>query len=103
MNEVRQRILYNLSQNHYLDFEKHKDLISFCVCSEWFTDYKDENEPDFNELIVVIEKDWLFSYMKKEGINDPLKYLQEEYTSDDSYDWYEEGISNQKIVMISFN
>lgn len=101
MNEVRERVL--LSIPCYPDFAEHKDLIAFCVCSECFTDWEDENngiEPDFNEVIAVVEKDWLFKYMQ---VDDPLYYLQNEYTSDDSIDWFDEAILRKKIVMITFN
>jgi hypothetical protein len=31
-----------------------------------------------------------------------LKFLQEEYTSDDSSKWYEEAILAHKVVMVNF-
>lgn len=31
------------------------------------------------------------------------KFLQEEYTSDDSSTWYEEAILAHKVVMVDFN
>ena len=37
-----------------------RDLISICICSEYFTDYEDDNvgiEPAFSEVIAIIEKD----------------------------------------------
>lgn len=101
MNAVKERIL--LSIPPYLDFAEHKDLISFCICAEYFEDWEDELngiEPDFSEVVAVVEKDWLFDYMDMEN---PLYYLQNEYTSDDSIDWFDEAIRKNKIVMVSFN
>ena len=103
MNKIREKVLELASMSNYIELAEHKDLISFCVCSECFVDYEDENngiEPDFNEVIAVVEKDWLFDYMDMEN---PLKYLQEEYTSDDSIDWFNEAIIQNKLVMINFN
>jgi hypothetical protein len=101
MNTVRERILIDIAP--YMEFSEHKDLIAFCVCSEYFMDCEDEEngiEADFNELVAVVEKDWLFEYMDME---DPLDYLQNEYTSDDSIDWYDEALKHNKVVMVSFN
>lgn len=101
MNEVRERILIGLTP--YNDFEKHKDLIAFCVSSECFEDCEDEEngiEADFNELIVIVEKDWLFEYMDEEN---KLEYLKNEYTSDDSVEWYDEANRLGKVVMIAFH
>ena len=104
MNKVRKRILESIKP--YADFWKHKDLIAFCVCGEYFA-YEDENgneiEPDFDELVVVAEKDWLFDFMRKYEIGDPLDYLQNEYTSDDSNVWFEEAVEQSKIIMVDFN
>ena len=101
MNTVRQRILLSIPE--YKDYAKHKDLISFCVCSEYFMDWEDEDnniKADFDEVIVIVEKDWLFDYMQTEN---PLEFLQNEYTSEDSIYWFDEAIRLNKIVMVSFN
>ena len=101
MNAIRERILIDMTP--YKGFSEHKDLISFCVCSECFIDYEDEEngiEPDFDEVVVIVEKDWLFHYMHMEN---PLEYLKNEYTSDDSIDWFDEALRQNKVVMISFN
>lgn len=110
MNKVRERILKEVAEAKYRDYEKHRDLISFCVCDGYF-DYNpntdEEEESDFDEVIVVVEKDWLFDLIKKTEdfrTNDEvLKFLQEEYTSDDSSTWYEEAILAHKVVMVDFN
>ena len=97
MNKVRERILHGITP--YKDYEKHKDLISFCICSEYFVDI-DEEEADFDEVVAIVEKDWLFDYIDMEN---PLEYLQNEYTSDDSINWFDEAIKCNKIVMVGFN
>ena len=101
MNAIRERILLSIPK--YLDYAEHKDLISFCICAEYFGDWEDEEngiEPDFNEVVAVVEKDWLFDYMDMEN---PLEYLQNEYTSDDSIEWFDEAIRQDKVVMVAFN
>ena len=104
MNEIRERVLLGVTP--YMDYQEHRDLISICICSEYFTDYEDDNigiEPDFSEVIAIIEKDWLFAKMRKEGIENPLQYLKKEYTSDDSISWYDEALMENKVVMVAFN
>ena len=107
MNAVRKRVLIGITP--YLEFPEHKDLISFCIDSELFEDWDEveENEgnavADFNEVIVIVEKEWLFNQMKHEGIDNPLKYLQEEYVSDDSYNWFIKAKRQGKVVLVGFN
>lgn len=111
MNKVRERILREVNEFYYQDFSLHKDLIAFSVCNgyfEWNPDAYTEEVADFNELLVVVEKDWLFQRIKMENENiltneDARRFLQEEYTSDDSSIWYEEAILANKIVMVDFN
>lgn len=110
MNKVRERILTEVAEAKYQDYEKHRDLISFCICDGYF-DYNpstdEEEESDFDEVIVVVEKDWLFDLIKRTEdfrTNDEvLKFLQEDYTSDDNSTWYEEAILANKVVMVDFN
>lgn len=110
MNKVRERILKEVAEAKYQDYEKHRDLISFCVCDGYFdynADTNEEEESDFDEVIVVVEKDWLFNLIKQDN-NFKMDYevrifLQEEYTSDDSSTWYEEAILAHKVVMVDFN
>ena len=104
MNIVRKRILASVEP--YTEFWKHKDLVAFCVCDGYFgydVETDSETETDFNELVVVVEKDWLFDYMKKDEIENPLDYLQNEYTSDDSIVWFDEAARQGKVVMVDFN
>ena len=101
MNPVRQRILSSVPP--YKLFGEHKDLISFCVCSEYFSFGEDEEngiEADFDEVIVIVEKDWLFEFMQMEN---PLEYLQNTYTSEDSIGWFDEALIKGKVVMVAFN
>lgn len=104
MNIVRKRILNSIKP--YIEFSEHKDLIAFCVCDGYLCyDYESDTDfvADFEELVVIVEKDWLFDYMRKEGIENPLKYLQDEYTSDDSIHWFNEAVERNKVVMVDFN
>lgn len=104
MNKVRENILSMIKP--YSDFYKHKDLIAITIGADYFSyDYvsDEELEVDFSELVVVIEKGWLFELMKENDIEDPLHYLQNEYTWDDSYEWFERASSEGKVVVIEFN
>lgn len=104
MNVVRKRILDSIKP--YIDFTKHKDLIAFCVCDGYLcydVETDSDDAADFNELVVIVEKDWLFDYMKEDGIENPLDYLQNEYTSDDSIRWFDDAVQQRKVVMVDFN
>lgn len=104
MNIVRERILASIKP--YMEFAEHKDLIAFCVCDGYLcydVETDSESETDFNELIVVVEKDWLFELMKESEIESPLDYLQNEYTSDDSIFWFDKAVDQDKVVMVDFN
>ena len=104
MNIVRERILASIKP--YMDFAEHKDLIAFCVCDGYLNydvETDSEIEADFNELVVAVEKDWLFDCMRKDGIENPLDYLQNEYTSEDSIFWFDKAVEQGKVVMVDFN
>lgn len=110
MNKVRERILKEVSEAKYQDYEKYRDLIPFCVCDDYFgynADTDEEEESDFDEVIVVVEEDWLFNLIKRtedfRTDDEVLKFLQEEYTSDDSIMWYYDALRKHKVVMVDFN
>lgn len=104
MNEVREKVMAGMKP--YLDFSQHKDLIAITVGAEYFaydSEADKELEADFVEVVVAVEKDWLFVSMMKEGIEDPLDYLQNEYTWDDSFAWFESAKMHGKVAVIEFN
>ena len=104
MNAVRERVFADMKP--YLEFAKHKDLIAITIGAEYFTyDYETDTEleADFGEVIAVVEKDWLFTIMLKEEIENPLDYLQNEYTWDDSFVWFENAKTEGKVVTVEFN
>lgn len=104
MNEVRKRVLDGIKP--YLDFSKHKDLVAFTIGADYFSydgETDTELEADFAEVIVAVEKDWLFVTMLAEEIEDPLDYLQNEYTWDDSYEWFSSAKIEGKIAVVEFN
>lgn len=101
--KVRERVLANRKPYEYLD--SCMDLISFTVSEEYFTydcDTDTELEPDFNYIIVVVEKYWLLDYIKNNGIEYPLEYLITAYTWDDSYEWFLKAKELGKVVAIEF-
>lgn len=101
MNNIKKQIINNI--NPYLEFGEHKDLIAFAVASEMFEEPESYGIANFNELIVVTEKNWLFHYMTDCGIHNPREYLINEYTSDDGYEWFIEANEANKIVTTEFN
>lgn len=108
MNQVRERILLDVAKSlREFPYAEHKDLISFCVCSECFEDWEEienGNGADFNDVIAIVDKDWLFKYMSEDmNIENPRKYLQQEYTSDDSIDWFDMANIQGKLMMVAFN
>ena len=103
MNEIREMILMDLANNQYEKFAEHNDLIEITVGSECFEDEEVERFADFAELIVIVDREWLFSKMNNEGIENPRNYLRNEYTSDDSYSWYEDALKEKMVAVVAFN
>ena len=104
MNVVREKVLEDMKP--YLDFAQHRDLIAITIGAEYFTydcETDTELEADFGEVIAVVEKDWLLTVMLKEEIENPLDYLQNEYTWDDSFVWFEKAKIDGKVAAIEFN
>lgn len=104
MNAVRSKVMKDIKP--YLDFSLHKDLIAITIGADYFTydhETDTELEADFGEVIVAVEKDWLFNTMLAEEIENPLDYLQNEYTWDDSYAWFENAKNEGKIAVVEFN
>ena len=104
MNTVREKVMADMKP--YLDFAQHKDLIAFTVGADYFSydcEADEELEADFVEVVVAVEKDWLFKSMMKDDIKNPLDYLQNEYTWDDSFAWFENAKTEGKVVVIEFS
>lgn len=104
MNAVRKRVMNEIKP--YLDFPKHRDLIAITIGADYFTyDYETDTdlEADFGELVVAVEKDWLFDCIKRDGIENPIDYLQNEYTWDDSIEWFRSAVVDCKIAVVEFN
>lgn len=75
MNNGRKTVI-NKAENsmNLYPFCEYRDLISFSICAEYVCNPDDE--PDFDELVVVVDKDWLFELMQTETkITNPRKYL----------------------------
>lgn len=104
MNSVKKKIIKitekALRTYKYAD---HRDLISFCVGVEYLCDVDEEATADFSEIIAIVDKDWLFDYMSNNlGIRNPRKFLQEEYTFDDSIIWFKKAIKENHLMAIVF-
>lgn len=104
MNKVREKIMNDIKP--YMNFAEHKDLIAFTVGADYFTydcETDEELEADFEEFVAVVEKDWLFNYMRMNGVENPLDYLKNEYIWDDSYEWFNNAKALGKLVVVSFD
>lgn len=104
MNAVRNKVMEDMKP--YLDFAKHKDLIAITIGADYFTydsETDEELEADFYEVIVAVEKDWLFEHMIKDGIENPIEYLQDIYTWDDSIEWFRNAKTSGKVAVVEFN
>lgn len=104
MKTVKEKVLSMVKP--YTNFGEHKDLIAFSLGECYLSyDYElgEDLPTDFEELIVVVEKDWLFKLMKKDGVENPLNYLQNEYTWGDSYEWFNKAVNENKVVVVGFN
>ena len=104
MNVVREKMLEGMKP--YGDFSMHKDLVAVTVGAEYYTyDHETDKDlvADFEEAVIVIEKDWLFSEMKRDNIANPLDFLQNEYTWDNSTVWFENAKEEGKIIAVNFN
>lgn len=100
MNCIRERILVGASLSlKEFRLEEYKDLINFGVCSEYFSDCEECENADFDEVIAIVDKEWL---LKKIGGDNPIQFLKEEYTSDDSVEWYYDAIREKKLAMVAF-
>lgn len=101
LKEEELKEYFKNAHKDYKAFHEHRDLISFSVSGEYFFDLSEQIA--FNELLVVVDKEWLFTYMKQNDIADPLNYLKERYTSEDAYKWYKEAKEEEQIVSIIVN
>jgi len=66
-----------------------------------------DEEADFEEVIFAVEKDWLVNFMNRERVawngESVMRWLQDEYTSYDSYQIYKKALKENAIVMIDFD
>ena len=90
------------------------DFVVITVCSEYFYEIAEsrfeengidifEDSPAIEEVSFVVNKKWLYDHMKKKcGIEKPDKYLEEEYTSDDSFNWFCEAADKGMVFSIKY-
>lgn len=88
--------------NYYLEFSDHKDLKALCV--EPFTDEEEYNVSDYNFFVFAVPSEWLKEVAKRMfNINDLNKWLQIEYTTDESQAIFEEALNERQVVMVDFD
>lgn len=99
MNEIRKKVLDMVTP--YKEFSDHKGVV-FCIDGKYFENPDNDTRADFSAVTVAIEKKWLYNYLQKDGSSDMQKYLQEEYTSDDSYEWFLAACNAGKVAVVGF-
>lgn len=79
-------------------YRKFNDLVAFSVGATYLC----IEETSFQEIVVAVEKEYLFHLMQEQGIEDPIDYLKNEYTWDDSIIWFERAAEEGKIAVTEF-
>ena len=79
-------------------YREFNDLIAFSVGAAYLC----VEETSFQEIVVAVEKEYLFHLMQEQGIEDPIDYLKNEYTWDDSIIWFERAAEDGKIAVTEF-
>lgn len=77
---------------------RFNDLVAFGVGATYLC----VEETIFQEVVVAVEKEYLFHLMQEQGIDDPIDYLKNEYTWDDSIIWFERAAEDGKIAVTEF-
>ena len=104
---MKNEILKLYRKHQFTRFSEHNELLALVVCADCF--YDGDEKWEFDELIFAVEKAWLIDYLNEN--HDWIKWdeavvqewLQNEYTSEDSYPIFYEALSNNQIVMLEFN
>ena len=79
-------------------YREFNDLVAFSVGATYLC----IEETSFQEIVVAVEKEYLFHLMQEQGIEDPIDYLKNEYTWDDSIIWFERAAEDGKIAVTEF-
>lgn len=104
---MKNKILEAYRKHPYIKFAEHNELLALVVCAENF--YEDYEKQEFDELIFAVEKDWLINYLNKNrywikwDLEEVQGWLQNEYSSDDSYAIFYDALSENAVVMLDFN
>lgn len=88
-----------INSNCYLEFGDHADLRAVCVNEE---DIESDTR-DWVEMTFIVPTSWLKTFVKKEfDVDDLDRFLQEEYTTDESEIIFAEALNNRQVVMVDF-
>jgi hypothetical protein len=104
---MKNKILKAYREHPYTKFAEHNELLALVVCAENF--YEDYEKQEFDELIFAVEKDWLINYLNKNrywikwDLEEVQGWLQNEYSSDDSYAIFYDALSENAVAMLEFN
>ena len=91
-----------VKNNSYLEFGLHKDLKALCLLP--YSEDEEFYNPDYEELVYVVPKDWLSENAKELfNVTNLDNWLQNEYTSDESEVLFSKALSERMVVMVEFN
>lgn len=113
MNSITQklteRIFSEYKKHPFLKFSEHNELLAMTLDAESMLCDEDGNPEDLEieEIIFAVEKKWLLDYMNRDcsGWNeqDLIRWLRDEYTSEDSEEIFICALCESQIVMLEFN
>lgn len=103
---IRQMVL----GHPYMAFSEHKDLSALAICADvWYEKVfgsESTDMLDFEEIVFVVEKEWLENFCKDTFEIEPedlQRWLQEEYDSYDSMRIFNVAVKAGKVVMVDFD
>lgn len=107
MERKRKDILKLWKSKPYLEFGKHKKLVALSFCPD---PYCELSEYDYDEVVFTVPVEWLLNWLSLYDSNyshwgeeEMLEWLQEVYTSEESEQFFENALEDQKIVTLNFD
>lgn len=107
MERERKSILELWEENPYLEYGSHDKLVALVLCPD---PYCEDYMYDYNEIIYTVPVGWLLNWLTLHDNNrsgwregEMFKWLQEEYTSEESEQIFNDAMKDQKIVTLNFD
>lgn len=107
MERKREDILKQWRGRPYLEYGKHEKLVALSLCPD---PYYEVPEYDYVEIVFTVPVEWLLNWLvlydskcshwREEEM---LTWLQEDYTSEESEQIFQDAMVEQKIVTLNFD